>query len=135
MNKVELHRKMLLAQRFRHCMVFYRSKDGDKTTNIEDALLDAYNQPIAIGYSDKDFIPHGDYTKRQTLSFNPADPLARERAFLARDSMLTLSSVPNDYTDKFDALTRVNNAATAFADNYKRALHTVSNPQNSSNNE
>lgn len=127
MNYVELHRVMLLDQQFRHCQVLYKAKEGGTTTNIEEAALDCYNQPVTCGYSDKDFIPHTDYNKRQSLSFNPADPLARERAFLARDSMLTLQSVPNDYTDKFDAMVRINNAANAFASNYKETIKQVIN--------
>lgn len=127
MNYVDLHRAMLLDQNFRHCQVLYKCKDGGTTTDVEKAALDCYNQPVTCGYSEKDFIPHSDYTKRQSLSFNPADPLARERAFLARDSMLTLQSVPNDYTDKFDALVRINHAADAFASNYKQTLKQVIN--------
>lgn len=114
MNVVALKRKTMLEQRFKHCSVLYRSENG-KTTDVHQASLDSYGQPIVIGFSDDEFVPHIDYRKRQTLSFNPANPTAREAAFLARDSMLTLTSTPNDYTDKFVVLQRVNNSANALA--------------------
>jgi hypothetical protein len=114
MNVVELKRRTMLDQKFRHCSVLYQSDKG-KTTDVHQASLDSYGQPIVTGFSNEEFVPHIDYRKRQTLSFNPANPTAREAAFLARDSMLTLTSTPNDYTDKFVALQRVNNSANALA--------------------
>lgn len=114
MNVVELKRKTMLDQKFRHCSVLYRCENGE-TTDVHQAKLDSYGQPIVVGFSNDEFVPHIDYRKRQTLSFNPANPSAREAAFLARDSMLTLTSTPNDYTDKFVALQLVNNSANALA--------------------
>lgn len=117
-NLVNLHSECLLAQCFRHCMPLFVSSSGGTTTDLSHAKLDAYSQPIVSGYSHTEFVPHTDYTKKQSLSFNPIDPTARERAFLARDSMLTLSSSPTDYSDKFSVLLNINNSANKFCEKF-----------------
>lgn len=141
-NKVnaDLFRQCMLDQGFRHALPIYSSstEQGGITMDIEKADIDDYRQPVCVGYSDKEFIPHDVYTKPQILSFDPADPTARERAFLARDAMLTYGNVmPVDYTDKFTAMSHVNNAAKAFEKNYRSTLDElqVSQPQIKDNNE
>lgn len=128
----DLFRKCMLDQGFRHARPIYSSskEDGGTTMDIEKADIDDYRQPVCVGYSRSEFVPHDVYAKPQILSFNPADPTARERAFLARDAMLTYGNVmPIDYTDKFSALAKVNNAATAFEKNYRSTLGELKIPE------
>lgn len=96
-------------QKYLRRQVIYFDKDGKKTSDVSQAMLTPFGKPVVAGLSDKPVLPVE--PKNHHITFNPRDPLARQRAFSARASFMEMSSYGNDYRDKFDNLNYANNVA------------------------
>lgn len=99
------------SQNFCNPTPLYLTADGKTTSSVEDALLDAYNSPEVAGYDYDVTTPHQIYNLPRPYSFNPLDPSARSLAFEARANFEGLTSIPGDYTDKFEAISYANNVS------------------------
>lgn len=87
----------------------YFDDDGNEVTDVTKAAKDVYGKPIVSRLSSKNTLPYEE--KNPRITFNPADPLARQRAFTARLAFSELNSVPVDYGDTFKSIEYVNNVA------------------------
>lgn len=108
----------------------YLTSDGQKTLNMEEAVLDSFGSPSSCGYNYEVCIPHSIYSLPRPFSFNPNDPSARALAFEARSAFDGLVSSPVDYTDKFAAISYANNVSSILFPKVQALKDSLSNPKN-----
>lgn len=127
-----------LDQNFRVCAPLYQTDDGQTTSDIKLASVDSFGALITYGYDSNNSIPHNVYSPPKPISFNPADPTARQRAFELRSAFDGMTSQPNIYGDGFEVMQYVNSVASQVFQRLKRSdvqtQNTNSNNSNSDNN-
>lgn len=124
--------KKFLEQNFRECAPIFQRPDGSTSSDIKEAALDAFGAVITFGYDANKSVPHSIYSPSKPISFNPADPTARQRAFELRSAFDGLTSQPNVYGDGFEVMQYVNSIASQVFQRIKR-VDTPSNSNNSNN--
>lgn len=98
---------------YRSVALVYLDKDGNETTNIDEADTDVNGMPIVLRKSRKDFVP-ARYFGGSRLTFNPKDKTARLRAFEARANMQSMFLPPTIYQERTDVCQFADNSANAF---------------------
>lgn len=112
-NKINADFRRVHDFKARETRPLYQCADGTKSTDVTKAKLNVMGQPIVLGYSDTEFVSKP-IVSGKPLTFNPHDVNARLLAIEARAKLNELASVPNDYSDKFEAIKYANNVASAF---------------------
>lgn len=102
--RIKLHKRQVL----------YYDEEGNKTPDVSKAILTPFGKPVVAGLTEKAVLLAEPVISR--ITFNPRDPLARQRAFSARASFMDMVSSGNDYRDKFDNLSYANNVANKVID-------------------
>lgn len=108
-------RELFDDQDFCETAPLYQSKNGGKTTDISEALLNSDGVPVFLGYSDIR-VPASFLEDVEPLTLNPAFPDKRMQAIANRDSLDKLFSQGNIYGDPLYNLQQANNAAEYVAD-------------------